>query len=255
MRPGATGAALLSTEPAALPTRAPPLGLGRHVPQARPPCQGLGRGWGTVGSEVWLSLPLALHRRSPRAPLVKLLEDETGENRLTFEYTSPALFVPTPGPFSMIQRRLAFGGNSEVLYFVPLISETGEGPGMWPPEPPALCPPPRCARVAGDSLTEGVGSAAGAGVQGRPPVRPPTLRAGCSGRWRPGAPPSAPQARGLRQSHPGAFLAPAAAPSWAAWASGGGCVTEPGPTRSHTLSLLLHEATSLLGGWLLTLST
>lgn len=40
---------------------------------------------------------------------------------------------------------------------------------MWPP---ALSPPPCCARVAGDSLTEGVRTAAGARVQGRPPGSP-----------------------------------------------------------------------------------
>lgn len=148
------------------------------------------------------------------------------------------------------------------------------GLACGPPKPPALCPPPCCARVAGDSLTEG------AGVRGRLPGQPRTLAAisGQTGRGKVGIPGAVaaasacllaaphsesglqwavtarqlhlplPQAHGLGTVLPRCLLAPAAAPSWVALALGRPCVAKPGPACSHALSLLLHEAASLHSG-------
>lgn len=198
----------------------------------------------------------------------------TGQPRPMFKRASPGVFRPSPGPSSGTHRPSEFGGSSEVLQFVLLTLETGEGPGMWPPRAPSPVSPPCCARVAGDSLTEG------AGVRGRLPGQPRTLAAisGQTGRGKVGIPGAVaaasacllaaphsesglqwavtarqlhlplPQAHGLGTVLPRCLLAPAAAPSWVALALGRPCVAKPGPACSHALSLLLHEAASLHSG-------
>lgn len=129
---------------AGLPRHAP-AGCGGWggTPHGRTPCQGQG------GSGVWLPLRLARPPASAghvagcadRAHWRHLWKTRTGKPRPMFKRASPGAFGPSPGPSSGTHRPSEFGGSSEVLQFVLLTLETGEGPGMWPPRAPSPVSP------------------------------------------------------------------------------------------------------------------
>lgn len=247
-------------------------GLGQHTPQPDP-LPGPGGQWGLAAPPTSAAPGFCWTRGGPRrqSPLATLEEDENGEARPMFKRASPG---PAPDRSQGHTDHLSSEGVLRSFSSCFLLWRLERGLACGPPEPPALCPPPCCARVAGDSLTEG------AGVWGRLPGQPRTLAAisGQTGRGKVGIPGAVaaasacllaaphsesglqwavtagqlhlplPQAHGLGTVLPRCLLAPAAAPSWVALALGRPCVAKPGPACSHALSLLLHEAASLHSG-------